>query len=66
MLAHGPRDQVVAWVKPDDRPGWMTEEEFAALPGEMPVRELTYAVARPGFSEAATSARDRSHSTSWS
>jgi hypothetical protein len=27
----------------------MTEAEFAALPEEMPVRELTYEVATPGF-----------------
>ncbi|WP_165233274.1 IS4 family transposase [Aquisphaera insulae] len=49
VLAHGPRDQVVARAKPDDRPGWMTAGEFASLPGEMLVRELTYRVEAPGF-----------------
>jgi len=49
VMAHGPRDQVVAWVKPKRRPGWMTEEEFASLPEEMLVRELRYEVATPGF-----------------
>ncbi|QEH34597.1 Transposase DDE domain protein [Aquisphaera giovannonii] len=49
VLAHGPQDQVVAWPKPKGRPGWMTEEEYAALPEEILVRELRYEVATPGY-----------------
>ena len=49
VMAHGPQDQVVAWVKPKHRPRWMTQEEFAALPEEMLVRELRYKVTVPGF-----------------
>ncbi|WP_165235885.1 IS4 family transposase [Aquisphaera insulae] len=49
VMALGPRDQVVAWVKQKGRPKWMTEQEFASLPEEMLVRELRYKVATPGF-----------------
>jgi hypothetical protein len=49
VLAHGPRDQVVAWPKPKRRPEWMTAEEFASLPEEILVRELRYEVTAPGY-----------------
>jgi hypothetical protein len=49
VLAHGTTDQVVVWFKPKSNPGWMTEEEFASLPGEMAVREVRYRVAVPGY-----------------
>lgn len=45
----GPSDQVVEWFKGYQRPAWMTAEAFAALPVTLTVRELRYAVARPGF-----------------
>jgi hypothetical protein len=45
----GALDQVVEWLKPEDRPEWMTAEEYEALPGAMTVRELRYEVGRPGF-----------------
>ena len=45
----GVLDQVVEWFKPEDRPEWMTAEEYEALPGTLIVRELRYDVGRPGF-----------------
>ena len=45
----GVLDQVVEWFKPEGRPGWMTEEEYEALPETLTVRELRYGVGRPGF-----------------
>lgn len=45
----GPLDQVVEWLKPELRPGWMTAERYAALPASLVVRELRYEVGRPGF-----------------
>jgi Transposase DDE domain len=45
----GPLDQVVEWPRPAQRPGWMTEEGFGALPESITVRELRYTVGRPGY-----------------
>jgi hypothetical protein len=45
----GSNDQVVEWFKGYQRPTWMTAEAFAALPLTLRVRELRYAVDRPGF-----------------
>lgn len=45
----GSLDQVVEWVKPDDRPEWMTAEQYATLPETLTVRELRYEVGRRGF-----------------
>jgi hypothetical protein len=45
----GVLDQVVEWFKPEDRPEWMTAEQYATLPETLTVRELRYAVGRPGF-----------------
>jgi hypothetical protein len=45
----GEQDQIVEWYKPGERPGWMTAEEFAALPEVLRVRELRYKVAAAGF-----------------
>jgi hypothetical protein len=45
----GERDQVVEWFKPTKRPGWLAEEDFAALPGTQMLRELRYDVGRPGY-----------------
>ena len=36
----GPRDHRVNWVKPKSRPDWMTEQQYAELPGELTVREV--------------------------
>jgi Transposase DDE domain len=45
----GLTDQVVAWLKPEGRPDWMTAEQYASLPGELVVRELRYRTGRAGF-----------------
>jgi DDE family transposase len=42
-------DQVVEWLKPVERPSWMSEEQYQALPASIIVRELRYTVACPGF-----------------
>ena len=44
----GIRDQLVEMFKPEDRPDWMTAEEYAQLPETLMVRELQYEVCRPG------------------
>ena len=44
----GVTDQVVAWLKPEERPEWMTAEQYASLPGELVVRELRYRTGRAG------------------
>jgi hypothetical protein len=45
----GERDQVVEWSKPSKRPPWLSEDEFAALPATLELRELRYDVGRPGY-----------------
>jgi Transposase DDE domain len=45
----GVLDQVVEWFKPEERPEWMTAEQYAELPETLTVRELRYDVGRPGF-----------------
>lgn len=45
----GERDQVVEWSKPTRRPPWLAEEQFAALPATLMLRELRYDVGRPGY-----------------
>jgi hypothetical protein len=45
----GLTDQVVAWLKPKDRPEWMTSEQYASLSEELIVRELRYRTGRAGF-----------------
>jgi hypothetical protein len=47
--ALGLTDQVVAWIKPAERPDWMTAEQYASLPAELVVRELRYRTGRAGF-----------------
>lgn len=45
----GRQDQLVEWVKPRERPAWMSAADFAALPESLRVRELRFEVAAPGF-----------------
>jgi hypothetical protein len=45
----GTTDQIVAWLKPPERPRWMSREQFAALPDSIVVRELRYAIHEKGF-----------------
>jgi Transposase DDE domain len=49
VLAQGASDQIVVWYKPKRKPVWMSQEEYAALPAELTVRELRYWVESPGF-----------------
>ncbi len=45
----GVLDQVVEWFKPEERPAWMSEEEYANLPATILVRELRYNTGGWGF-----------------
>src|SRR5262249_52740057 len=49
LCALGLTDQVVEWFKPAKRPGWMTAEDYAALPEVVRLRELRYRVEVPGY-----------------
>lgn len=44
----GPRDQRVEYYKPKERPAWMGEADYAALPESVVVRELRFRVTQPG------------------
>src|SRR5262249_17525215 len=44
----GGEDHVVTWAKPE-RPGWMDEVTYAAIPDGLAVRELRVRVEQPGF-----------------
>jgi hypothetical protein len=43
----GPNDHVVVWRKPQ-RPDWMDEETYAALPASLEVREIRQQLTTPG------------------
>ena len=45
----GTLDQLVEWIKPEQKPKWMSAEVYAALPETLVVRELRYTLAQPGF-----------------
>lgn len=49
MRQFGVTDQLVEWFKPRQKPRWMTQEKFAALPESLILRELRYRVGRSGF-----------------
>jgi hypothetical protein len=49
MRQLGVRDQLVEWFKPLQKPKWMTEEKYAALPESLILREIRYSVGQPGF-----------------
>ena len=42
-------DRLIVYRKPLTRPVWMSVEEYAAIPGEILVRELRYGVLEKGF-----------------
>jgi hypothetical protein len=44
----GRRDQVVEYAKPADKPGWLSDADYAALPETLAVRELRFRVRVPG------------------
>jgi hypothetical protein len=43
----GTNDQLVEWLKPKQRPRWMTKEQYDALPASILVRELRRTVTAP-------------------
>jgi Transposase DDE domain len=45
----GKDDHVVTWTKPRGRPEWLSEEEFAAMPADMKLREVRVRVPTKGF-----------------
>ena len=44
----GPNDHTVLWARPQ-RPEWMDEATYAAMPDALIVREIRYRVDKPGF-----------------
>lgn len=58
----GQRDQVVVWQK-DERPEWMTVQQYAQMPATLSMRLVRVPVEQPGFRsreiEIATTLRDR-------
>jgi hypothetical protein len=44
----GPKDHVIVWGRPD-RPEWLDDATYAALPRALAVREVAVRVAQPGF-----------------
>ena len=44
----GKDDHLIVWKKPQ-RPDWMTPEQYAALPGELTLREVRVRVTQRGF-----------------
>ena len=44
----GKWDQLVEWIKPKQRPKWMSKEQYDALPASLNVRELRYTLASRG------------------
>ena len=44
----GKHDQLVEYVKPSQRPQWMTPEAWAQVPATLVVRELRYTIRQPG------------------
>ena len=45
----GSLDQIVGYIKPKQRPYWMTAEEYAAMPPAIFVRHLRYQISERGF-----------------
>jgi hypothetical protein len=44
----GVKDQLVEYVKPKERPEWLDEPDWAALPSTLHIRELEYRIERRG------------------
>jgi Transposase DDE domain len=49
LKALGVDDQLVAWLKPNTCPSWLTREGLAALPETLVLREVRYHTGTPGF-----------------
>src|SRR5206468_10029091 len=41
-------DQLIEWIKPKQRPKWISKEQYDALPSSLIVRELRYALPARG------------------
>jgi len=44
----GPHDQLVEYVKPKERPNWLSAEDYAKLPKGIIVREVRYTITQRG------------------
>jgi len=44
----GKEDQLVDWIKPANKPDWMSPEQFDTLPATLRVRELAYQIVERG------------------
>lgn len=44
----GHEDQIVQWIKPRNRPTWMSVAQYAMLPATLLVREIAYHIVEPG------------------
>jgi hypothetical protein len=49
LRALGVHDQLVAWLKPQTCPSWLTRETLLALPDSLVLREVRYHLRTPGF-----------------
>lgn len=45
----GNRDAIFRWMKPPNRPGYLTRSQFARIPSSIAVRVLRTKIERPGF-----------------
>jgi hypothetical protein len=46
---YGVSDLVFEWIRPKNKPDWMSEEDFRALPAVLQCRVLSYDLSRPGY-----------------
>ena len=44
----GAEDQLVEWIKPLKKPGWMCQQDYDQLPATLTIRELRYRITLPG------------------
>jgi hypothetical protein len=44
----GKHDQLVRWIRPNYRAGWLSRQQFETLPKELEVRELRYRIVEKG------------------
>jgi hypothetical protein len=49
VKAIGRKDQLLAWLKPGSCPKWMSQKDYAMMPCQLLVRQLTYGVSPRGF-----------------
>jgi hypothetical protein len=49
VVSLGANDQIVRYFKPQDRPRWMSPQQFDGLPASILVREVRYRVFQKGF-----------------